>query len=119
MWRGSSAHAQALNQMNIHLHHAVSDLNGETGLRILDAILAGQRDPKELVKLRDPQITRSTVQEMEAALTGDWREEELFVLRQSLENYRHLLKQMESCEAEVEKALAKVLVNPAQVEESD
>jgi transposase len=110
---------KALNCMNIHLHHAVSDLHGETGLRILDAILAGERDPKELVKLRDPQITRSTVEEMEAALTGDWREEELFVLRQSLENYRHLLKQMESCEAEVEKALAKVIVNPAMVEESD
>lgn len=110
---------KALNCMNIHLHHAVSALQGETGLRILDAILAGQRDPKELVKLRDPQITRSTVEEMEAALTGDWREEELFVLRQSLENYRYLLKQMESCEAEVEKALTKVVVNPATPEESD
>ena len=110
---------KALNCMNIHLHHALSDLHGETGLRILDAILAGQRDPKELVKLRDPQITRSTVEEMEAALTGDWREEELFVLGQSLQNYRHLLKQMESCEAQVEKALAKVIVNPATVEESD
>lgn len=110
---------KALNCMNIHLHHAVSDLHGETGLRILDAILTGQRDPKELVKLRDSQITRSTEEEMEAALTGDWREEELFVLRQSLENYRHLLKQMERCEAEVEKALAKVVVNPAIVEESD
>ena len=110
---------KALNCMNIHLHHAVSDLHGETGLRILDAILAGQRDPKELVKLRDPQITRSTVEEMEAALTGDWREEELFVLRQSLENYRHLLKQMANCEAEVEKALAKVMVNPATIQESD
>src|ERR1051325_5686806 len=95
---------RALNYMNIHLHHAVSDLNGETGLRILDAILAGERDPKELVKLRDPQIKRSTVEEMEAALTGDWREEELFVLRQSLEKYRHLLQQIESCEDELEKA---------------
>jgi len=109
---------KALNYMNIHLHHAVSDLNGETGLRILDAILAGQRDPKELVKLRVPQITRSTVEEMEAALTGDWREEELFVLRQSLEIYRRLLKQMDSSEAELEKALAKLVANPATVEES-
>jgi transposase len=109
---------KALNYMNIHLHHAVSALHGETGLRILDAILAGERDPKNLVKLRDAQITRSTVEEMEEALKGDWREEELFVLRQSLENYRHLLKQMESCEGEVEKALSKVLINPAVVEES-
>jgi transposase len=110
---------KALNHMNIHLHHAVSTITGETGLRILDAVLAGERDPKELVKLRDAQITRSTQEEMEAALTGDWREEELFVLRQSLENYRHLLKQMEKCEAEVEKALAQVVANPATVEESD
>ena len=110
---------RALNYMNIHLHHAVSDLNGETGLRILDAILAGERDPKELVKLRDPQITRSTIEEMEEALKGDWREEQLFVLRQSLENYRHLLKQMESCDAELEKALAKVVANPATVQESE
>jgi hypothetical protein len=56
---------------------------------------------------------------MEASVYGFWREEELFVLRQSLENYRHLLKQMESCEGELEKALAKVVVNPATVEESD
>lgn len=110
---------KALNYMNIHLHHAVSALHGETGLRILDAILAGERDPKNLVKLRDPQITRSTEEEMEAALTGDWREEELFVLRQSLENYRHFLRQMESCEAELEKALTKVVANPTVVEESD
>jgi transposase len=110
---------QALSQMNIHLHHAVSDLNGETGLRILDAILRGERDPKELVKLRDPQITRSTVEEMEAALKGDWREEHLFVLRQSLENYRHLLKQMEVCDGQLEKALAKVVVNPATVVEAE
>ena len=110
---------QALTYMNIHLHHAVSDLNGETGLRILDAILGGERDPKELVKLRDPQIKRSTVAEMEAALCGDWRDEHLFVLRQSLENYRHLLNQREVCDQELEKVLAKVVVNPVTVVESE
>ncbi len=108
---------QALNQMNIHLHHAVSDLNGETGLRILDAILAGERDPQKLVALRDEQCSKSTPEELAAALQGDWREEHLFVLRQSLENYRHLLKQMEVCDSELEKALAKVLANPASVPE--
>ena len=110
---------KALNYMNIHLHHAVSALHGETGLRILDAILAGERDPKKLVQLRDAQITRSTEQEMEAALTGDWREEEVFVLRQSLENYRHLLKQMENCEAKLEKALAQIVANPVAVQQCD
>jgi transposase len=106
---------QALNQMNIHLHHAVSDLNGETGLRILEAILAGERDARKLVELRDAQCSKSTPEELAEALQGDWREEHLFVLRQSLENYRHLLRQMEICDAEVEKALAKVIVNPVAV----
>lgn len=110
---------QALNQMNIHLHHAVSDLNGETGMRILDAILAGERDPRKLVELRDAQCSRTTPEELAAALQGDWREEHLFVLRQSLENYRHLLTQMEACDAEVEKVLAKVVVNPATVTEEE
>lgn len=110
---------QALSQMNIHLHHVVSDLNGETGLRILDAILAGERDPRKLVELRDAQCRKSTPEEMAAALQGDWRQEHLFVLRQALENFRHLLKQMEVCDAEVEKALAQVVINPATVTEED
>src|SRR5881296_2006336 len=55
---------KALQQMNILLHHVVSDLDGETGLRILDAIVAGERDPQNLVKLRDERIKKSTPQEM-------------------------------------------------------
>jgi len=101
---------QALGQMNVHLHHVVSDLNGETGLRILDAILGGERDPKKLVELRDSQCSRSTPQEMEAALHGDWRPEQLFVLRQALQTYRHLLEQLRICDEEIEQTLAKVLI---------
>lgn len=101
---------QALQQMNVHLHHAVSDLNGATGLRILDAILAGERDPKKLVELRDSQCSKTTSEELLEALKGDWREEHLFVLRQALETYRHLLKQLAECDAQVEKALAEVVI---------
>jgi transposase len=101
---------QALQQMNVHLHHAVSDLNGETGLRILDAILAGERDPKKLVELRDAQCSKTTPEELEAALQGDWRQEHLFVLKQALATYRHLLKQMEECDEQVEKALAAIVI---------
>jgi transposase len=110
---------QALNQMNIHLHHAVSDLNGETGLRIVDSILAGERNPRKLVELRDAQCSKTTPEQLAAALEGDWREEHLFVLRQSLENYRHLLKQMETCDGEIERVLAKVVVNPVVVAEDE
>ena len=108
---------RALDQMNIHLHHVVSDLDGETGLRILDAILAGQRDAKALVKLRDPRIKKSTEAEMEAALKGDWREEHLFVLKQALESYRSLHRQMAECDSAVEKLLERIAVNPSAVPE--
>lgn len=101
---------KALQQMNVHLHHAVSDLTGDTGLRILDAILAGERDPKKLVELRDERCSKTTREELEQALEGDWRAEHLFVLKQALETYRHLLQQITVCDAEVERALALVVL---------
>jgi hypothetical protein len=103
---------KALDQMNVRLHQVVSDLNGETGLRILDAILAGERDPKHLVSLRDERIKRSTPEQMEAALHGDWREEHLFVLQQAREMYRFLEKQLAQCDAQVEKVLQQIVVVP-------
>ena len=100
---------KALQQMNVHLHHAVSDLVGATGLRILDAILAGERDPKVLVQLRDDKLcTKTTKAEMEQALAGDWREEHLFALRQALETHRHLLKQALECDEQIKKLLVEM-----------
>ncbi len=110
---------RALDQMNIHLHHVVSDLDGDTGLAILDAILAGERDPKRLVQLRHPRCSKSTVEQMEAALKGDWREEHLFVLKQALECYRALWRQIAECDAATEKALAQVAPNPSAVPEAE
>ena len=101
---------KALQQMNVHLHHAVSDLVGGTGLRILDAILGGERDPKKLVELRDQQCSKTTAEELEKALEGDWKEEHLFVLKQALATFRHLVKQVEDCGEEVKKALAMVVI---------
>jgi transposase len=110
---------RALDQMNIHLHHVVSDLDGETGLAILDAILAGEHDPKALVKFRHPRCSKSTVAEMEAALQGDWREEHLFVLKQSLAAYRAIQSQIVECDITVERVLGQVAVNPSAVPETE
>ena len=100
---------KALTQMNVHLHHAVSDLVGATGLRILDAILAGERDAKVLVELRDDKLCKKTTkEELEKALVGDWQDEHLFVLRQALETYRHLLKQLLACDEQIKQAVAKI-----------
>ena len=104
-----AAHQQhmgkALVAMNVHLPLAVSDLIGETGLGIIRAILKGQRDPKELVKLRDPRCHKSTVAEMEQALTGTYNEEDLFVLRQSVEAWEFYQGQMEACDQRIDEAL--------------
>jgi transposase len=99
---------KALITMNLHLHLVVSDIIGQTALAILQAILDGERDPKELVKLRDPRCRKSTVQEMEAALTGNYDEESLFVLQKSLEGWAFCQRQIADCDQRIEKALAAI-----------
>jgi len=96
---------KALQQMNLHLHHVVSDITGETGLRIIDAMLAGQHDPKELVKLRDRRCSKSTPKQMQAGLVGDYRAEHLFVLKQSLEAHRFYEARIGECDCEIEPLL--------------
>ena len=96
---------KALQQMNLHLHHIVSDITGVSGLRILDAILAGQRDASQLAKLRDHRVYKSTLAQMEAALVGDYRPEHLFVLGQSLQAYRFYQARTQECDAEIESHL--------------
>jgi transposase len=99
---------KALQQMNLHLHHAVSDITGVSGLRIIDAILAGERDPEKLVKLRDHRVFKSTPEQMKAALKGDCRPEHLFVLSQSLQAYRFYQARIEECDREIEPLLERL-----------
>ena len=88
----ATAHLQhmqkALDQMNLQIHHVISDLAGTTGLAIMDAILAGERNARKLAELRDGRI-RATEETVVKSLVGDYRPEHLFVLRQSLGSYRH------------------------------
>jgi transposase len=77
---------KSLDQMNVRIHRAVSDLDGTTGMAILRAIVAGQRDPVELAKLRDPRCQNSQAT-IAQHLTGNWRDDHLFNLAQSLKMY--------------------------------
>jgi transposase len=95
---------KALDQMNVQVHHAVSDITGLTGLAILDAILQGERDPQKLARLRDPRC-KKTEAEIAAALHGDWRCEHLFTLRQSLAAWRYHQVLIAECEAELKKQM--------------
>ncbi len=74
---------KGLDQMNVRLHRAVSDVDGATG-RFLRAIAAGERDPRQLARLRD-RGCRKSEEEIAEQLTGHWREDHLFSLRQSLQ----------------------------------
>jgi hypothetical protein len=91
--------------MNVRLDKVLSDITGVTGLLILDAILAGQRDPVKLAQLRDERCQNS--QEIIAqALRGNWRDEHLFALRQALTLYRIYHQQIAECDRHIEAHLA-------------
>lgn len=93
---------KALLQMNIHLEQAVSDVTGVTGQKIIRGILFGMREPKELATLREHGCKNSE-EEFIKALTGTWREEHLFVLKQAMELYDFYTEQIEACDKEIEK----------------
>ena len=96
---------KALLQMNVQLSQALSDVTGETGLAIIRAIVAGERDPHKLAGLRDRNCKKSA-EEIGKALTGTWRAEHLFVLKQALELYDFYTQQVEACDAEVDRMYA-------------
>ncbi len=73
-------------EMNLQLHHVVSDITGATGMRIIRAIVAGERDPDVLASLRDVRCY-SSVETIRASLVGNNRDEHIFALTQSLELY--------------------------------
>lgn len=95
---------KALTQMNVQIHHVISDLTGVTGLAIVDAIIAGQRDPVVLAKLRDPRI-KASEETIRKSLVGNWRAEHLFTLEQSRTSYQHYQWQIRECDEAIEKLL--------------
>ena len=99
--RYAGAHIQhmqkALNQMNIQLHHVVSDLTGVTGMTIIRAILAGERDPQVLAKHRDRRC-KHPVETIAKALQGNWRQEHLFSLRQAVELFDVYQQKIDDCD---------------------
>ena len=91
---------KALDQMNVQVHHAVSDLSGKTGMTIVRAIVAGERDPRKLAGHRDKRCKKSE-SEIAEHLMGNWRTEHLFNLEQSLALYDNLQGMIASYEARI------------------
>ncbi len=98
---GHVQHMQkALVQMNVQLHHVISDITGSTGLRIIRAIVDGQRDPQQLAAMRDTR-TKANEQTIAKALEGDYRPEHVFALTQSLELFDVYQKKIADCHREI------------------
>jgi transposase len=104
-----AAHVQhmqkALQQMNILLPQAVSDITGVTGMAILRAIVAGERDSVKLAQLRH-RGCKSSEDTIAKALTGTWKDEHLFALRQALALYDFYTEQIAACDAQIEQHYA-------------
>jgi transposase len=99
-----AAHIQhmqkALQQMNLHLTEVLSDITGVTGMQILRAIVAGEHNPRQLAQMRDPRCQR-TEQEIVKALTGHYRPEHLFSLKQALQLYDTYTQAISDCDAQM------------------
>lgn len=92
---------KALTLMNVRLDQAVTDITGVTGMRILREILKGERNPAKLAALRDPGCAKSEIQIAEA-LTGHWRDEQLFVLDQTIQLWDFCQALMRRCDEQIE-----------------
>ena len=102
---------QALDRLNVKLHVVISDITGASGMRIIEAILEGERDPAKLVALCDEQILKTKRAAVQEALRGLWRQEHLFALRLALESYRHYHRQLDSCDRAIAELLKQMSAN--------
>jgi len=106
--QGAASHIRRMQkvlvQMNLLLHNVISDITGVTGMRILRDIVAGVTDPMVLASHRDYRC-RASVEEIAASLTGNYRAEHLFVLRQNLELFDTFQRQIQTCDGEIESLL--------------
>jgi transposase len=101
---------KALTEMNLQLHHVVADITGATGLRIIRAILAGERDPETLACLRHYSC-HSSVETIAKALTGSYRAEHLFALDQALALYDAYHEKASACDVRIEAVLKELTIH--------
>lgn len=96
---------KALQQMNLRLDNVVSDITGQTGMRIIKAVLGGERDVKKLGEMRNYRC-HATAEEIAASLVGNYRQEHLFALKQAVELFEYYQEKIAECEKEMEKYLS-------------
>lgn len=107
----AAAHIQhmqkALTFMNIQLQHVISNITGVTGMRIIRAIVTGERDPDKLAALRDVRC-RESIATVRNALIGNYQPEHIFTLKQALALYDFYQQKIDECDAEIERTVARL-----------
>jgi transposase len=98
---------KALEQMNVQLHKAVADVTGQTGMAIIRAIVAGEREPAELVRFRH-RACKLGVEEFVAALSGNFKPEHVFALQQSLAAFDSFQEQLQECDLKIQAYMAQL-----------
>ena len=96
---------KALERMNLKIHDVISDLTGVSGLKMVQAIVAGERNPVALLALCDPQIQKNKAGQLRAALEGSWKAEHLFALRQAYELWQFYQQKIVECDQAIEAVL--------------
>lgn len=96
---------KALEMMNIKLGRVITEIHGASGMRVIGAILAGERDPEKLAELCAPKILNHKREQVVASLEGNYRDEHLFALRQAVNSYAHYQALIAECDREIEKLL--------------
>jgi transposase len=92
---------KALTEMNLQLANVISDLSGMTGLRILHAIVQGERDSQRLAAMRDRRM-KASEEEIAKSLHGNWREELIFVVEENLSLYETYQQKIGGCDERIE-----------------
>jgi transposase len=98
---------KALELMNIKLHNVIRDIQGVTGTRIIQSILAGERDAEQLAQYRDRRI-KASKETLIKSLQGNWRDEQLFKLQQAYDQYNFFQSQLNQCDHQIQKVIARM-----------
>jgi transposase len=104
---------QALERMNIKFHDVIRDLTGVSGMKVVKAILEGERQPERLLELCDPQIQKKKKEQVIESLQGVWADEHLFALGQAVAVWEFYQKLLAQCDCQIEAVLKDLAGPPA------
>ena len=106
---------KALIAMNIRISNVISDIQGKSGMAIIKAILDGQHDAEELIKLCDVRIVSKKKEEVLKSLSGFYKPQHLFALQCAYDEYVFYINKMQQCDKKVEEIIISITVDKPEI----